>query len=100
MRQRRRNKRKAKKTTLFFRAFLFVFVAAVTVSVCKQTVQYRQVQEESAVVAAEIAAEEERQQEFETQKEYYTGDAYIEQVAREKLGMVKSNEILYINREE
>ena len=27
-------------------------------------------------------------------------DAYIEQIAREQLGMVKSNEILYINRGE
>ncbi len=100
MRRRRRNKSKIKKTALFFRTFLFVFVAAVTVSVCKQTAQYRQVQEESVLIAEEIAAEEERQQEFEARKEYYTGDAYIEQVAREKLGMVKSNEILYINREE
>ena len=47
-----------------------------------------------------ILAEKEKQQEFEARREYYTSDAYIEQIAREQLGMVKSNEILYINRGE
>ena len=44
--------------------------------------------------------EKEKQQEFEARREYYTSDAYIERIAREQLGMVKSNEILYINRGE
>ena len=51
-------------------------------------------------VGGYIEAEKEKQLNFETRKEYYTGDVYIEQVAREQLGMVKPNEIIYINRSE
>ena len=32
--------------------------------------------------------------------DYYNSDVYIEQMAREYLGMVKPNEVLYINRGE
>ena len=63
-------------------------------------VRYQEVKDELAVVTAEIEAEKEKQLTFETRKEYYTSDTYIEQVAREQLGMVKSNEIIYINRSE
>jgi cell division protein FtsB len=52
------------------------------------------------VVTAEIEEEKEKQLNFETRREYYTSDAYVEQVAREQLGMVKPNEIIYINRSE
>ena len=89
-----------KLSSLFLRVFLLVFVAAVSVGICKQFLYYQELQEELAVVKAETKEEEERQQEFETRKEYYTSDSYIEQVAREQLGMVKPNEIIYINRSE
>jgi len=59
-----------------------------------------EVKDETASVAAQVKEEKEKQQEFEARREYYTSDAYIEQIAREQLGMVKSNEILYINRGE
>ena len=52
------------------------------------------------VTLSKIEAEQEKQLNFETRKEYYTSDSYIEQVAREQLGMVKPNEIIYINRSE
>ena len=60
----------------------------------------KEVKDETASVAAQVKEEKEKQQEFEARREYYTSDAYIEQIAREQLGMVKSNEILYINRGE
>ena len=82
------------------RLFLLVFVCAVLVGIGKQAIRYQEVQEEMAVVTAEIEAEQEKQLNFETRKEYYTSDSYIEQVAREQLGMVKPNEIIYLNRSE
>ena len=65
-----------------------------------QAARYQEVKDETASVAAQVKEEKEKQQEFEARREYYTSDAYIEQIAREQLGMVKSNEILYINRGE
>ena len=56
--------------------------------------------EEKAALQNEIDAEQERKIEFEKRQDYYNSDVYIEQMAREYLGMVKPNEVLYINRGE
>ena len=100
MEKKKRMKKSRKASALFVRVFLLVFVCAVSVGIGKQAVRYQAVKEELAVVIAEIKEEQEKQMNFETRKEYYTGDVYIEQVAREQLGMVKPNEIIYINRSE
>lgn len=100
MERKKKNKKSRKLSSLFLRVFLFIFVATVSVGIGTQFIRYQEVQEELAVVTAEIEKEQKRQLEFETRKEYYTSDSYIEQVAREQLGMVKPNEILYINRSE
>lgn len=80
--------------------FVLVFVVAVAVGIGRQAARYQEVKDETASVAAQVKEEKEKQQEFEARREYYTNDSYIEQIAREQLGMVKSNEILYINRGE
>lgn len=98
MGKRKRNKKAGKPDSLFLRVFLVVFFCAVAVGIVRQGLYYQEVQAELATVTAEIEAAQEEQQEYETKRDYYTGDAYIEQVAREQLGMVKPNEILYINR--
>jgi cell division protein FtsB len=100
MEKKKRIRKSRKASALFVRVFLLVFVCAVSVGIGKQAVRYQAVKEELAVVTAEIKEEQEKQMNFETRKEYYTGDVYIEQVAREQLGMVKPNEIIYINRSE
>ena len=93
--------KKSKKISgLFLRVFVLVFVVAVAVGIGRQAARYQEVKDETASVAAQVKEEKEKQQEFEARREYYTSDAYIEQIAREQLGMVKSNEILYINRGE
>lgn len=98
MERKKKIKKSRKLSSLFLRVFLFVFVVTVSVGIGTQFIRYQELQEELAVVTAEIEKEQERQLEFDTRREYYTSDSYIEQVAREQLGMVKPNEILYINR--
>ncbi len=100
MGQRKKNKKTKKISGLFLRVFVLVFVVAVAVGIGRQAARYQEVKDETASVAAQVKEEKEKQQEFEARREYYTSDAYIEQIAREQLGMVKSNEILYINRGE
>ena len=100
MGQKKKNKKSKKISGLFLREFVLVFVVAVAVGIGRQAARYREVKDETASVAAQVKEEKEKQQEFEARREYYTSDAYIEQIAREQLGMVKSNEILYINRGE
>ena len=100
MGQKKKNKKSKKISGLFLRVFVLVVVVAVAVGIGRQAARYQEVKDETASVAAQVKEEKEKQQEFEARREYYTSDAYIEQIAREQLGMVKSNEILYINRGE
>lgn len=100
MEKRKRIKKSRKPTSLFVRVFLLVFVVTVSVGIGKQAIRYQELQEELNIVTAAIEAEQEKQLNFETRKEYYNSDSYIEQVAREQLGMIKPNEIIYINRSE
>ena len=100
MEQKKRIRKSRKPSSLFLRMFLLVFVVTVSVGIGKQAIRYQELQDELAVVTAEIEVEQEKQLNFETRKEYYNSDSYIEQVAREQLGMVKPNEIIYINRSE
>lgn len=100
MEKKKRIRKSRKPSSLFLRGFLFVFVCTVTVGIGKKAIQYQEVKEELAVVTAAIEEEQEKQLNFETRREYYNSDSYIEQVAREQLGMVKPNEIIYINRSE
>lgn len=100
MGKKRRNKKSRKPSSLFVRAFLLLFVCAISVGIVKQYQRYQELKAELAVVTAEIEAAEKKQLDFENRKEYYNSDSYIEQIAREQLGMVKPNEIIYINRSE
>ena len=43
----------------------------------------------------EIAEENKKKQEYTNQMEYYTTDEYIEKIAREQLGLVMQDEIVF-----
>ena len=55
-------------------------------------------QERQRQVAAAIDEETDKSIELENKRAYYQSDAYIEEIAREQLGLVKPGEILFINR--
>lgn len=47
----------------------------------------------------QIAEEEQRSEDLETQSTYVQTDQYVEDTAREKLGMAKDNEIIFKNED-
>ena len=51
--------------------------------------------EQEEELQTQIDAEKERSEEINKLKKYVGTDEYIEEVAREKLGLVKENEILF-----
>lgn len=51
--------------------------------------------EKKADITAEITKEEDRTKEIENTKDYMKSDEYAEKVARDKLGLVKDNEIVF-----
>ncbi|WMI81043.1 FtsB family cell division protein [Anaerotignum sp. MB30-C6] len=83
---------------IFVRVFLSVFVCAVGFGIASQAKAYELIRQERQEIASQIQDEQQKQEEYENRKEYYNSDSYIEQIAREQLGMIKPNEVLYINR--
>ncbi len=96
----RRTKKNRTLSGVMVHMFLLVFLGTVSVGIGKQAIRYQEVKEELALVTAEIQAEKEKQMDFDNRKAYYQSDSYIEKIAREQLGMIKSNEIIYVNRSE
>lgn len=92
--------KKKKSCGLWIHLFLVAFCVFVVAGVYWQYREYRQLKVELADVEQQIADEQQKTLDFQAKKDYYNSDSYIEQIAREKLGLVKSNEILYINREQ
>lgn len=96
----RKKGRGMRPTAIFLRLFLLMFIGTVAVGFGSQANRYQELLEERVSLQVEIDSEKERQIEYKKQQEYYNSDTYIEQMAREYLGMVKPNEILYISRGE
>ena len=76
--------------------------AVVAMLLCVLFIQGMKLQAKAEVYAAkeasleaEIEAEKERTQEIEDQKKYMQTKKYVEEVAREKLGLVYPNETIY-----
>ncbi len=56
--------------------------------------------EKEAALKEKIEEEQARTEEIDELKEYMKTDAYAEEVAREKLGLVKDNEIVFQEKED
>ena len=61
----------------------------------KSAVPFRGTKEQEEELQTQIDAEKERSEEINKLKKYVGTDEYIEEVAREKLGLVKEIEILF-----
>lgn len=57
--------------------------------------QIKAYSEEESQINEQIAQEQEKQQEIEAESEYMNSDEYIEELAREKLGLLFDNEIIF-----
>ncbi|MEQ2783372.1 septum formation initiator family protein [Blautia hansenii] len=80
----------------FVVAILFIAMMTQSISVEKQLSQYQQKLEE---LDNKMTEETERTKEIDDMKEYMETDEYAEEVARDKLGLVKDNEIVFKEQE-
>lgn len=80
----------------FVVAILFITMMTKSISVEKQLSQYQQEMQE---LEGKITEETERTKEIDDMKEYMETDEYAEEVARDKLGLVKDNEIVFKEQE-
>jgi cell division protein DivIC len=77
---------------------MFIFVAFVAAYVGTSYMTYAKLDTQKNEVQAQIDQEAADTVLLKSELEMYQTDAYIEKVAREKLGYLKSNEVVYINR--
>lgn len=82
------------KLFFIFWTVCLVFFACLIVS---NSVQLHEIELNKAGLLAEIDYYKAKIVEAERSKSYYDSDAYIEKVAREQLGLVKPDEVLYYN---
>ena len=74
---------------------LTVFSVFVAVNLIWQLNTYAQLKVDKEKLEAEITEENKKKQEYTNQMEYYTTDEYIEKIAREQLGLVMPDEIVF-----
>jgi cell division protein DivIC len=95
-----RKKRKTRSSTAKKTMVLIIFVVAVLfISLAVLTLQLKEKvrisSERAASLETQILEEKNRTVEIEDLENYMKSDDYIEQVAKEKLGMVKDGEIIF-----
>ncbi len=97
--QKEENKRQRSRSSWVVVLFMLVFIPAVGFHVWNQSRVLKDLKAEEATLQEQLAEEQARSIELEKQQEYYTSDSYIEKVAREQLGLVKPDEVVFKNQE-
>lgn len=79
--------------------FMLVFAVAVCTSIYSQNKTLNQLKEEEQRLTVQLDEELYKNIQLQNQQEYFTSDAYIEKVAREQLGYVLADEVVFKNKE-
>lgn len=88
-------KRKRSKSGRFIGVILAVFSVFVAVNIAIQLNTYVELKAQKQELEEKIAEEEQKKEEYNNQMEYYSTDEYIEKIAREQLGLVMPDEIVF-----
>jgi len=85
----------------FFKRLAFVLILALIAVfasfIYAQTLINIDYAREEALLAAELEKETETLNKLKREKDHYMSDSYVEKIAREKLGLVRQDEIVFIN---
>lgn len=93
--RRRSRLNKHKSSVLGISGVILLLVAVVSVSSMSLLARNQLYKEQEAELEAQIQEEEERTKEIEQMEEYVGTNEYIEQTARDKLGLIYENEIIF-----
>ena len=81
----------------FFISFWATIVVMFTVLIITQATRYNELRSELDRLNAQIEAERAMEADLEMRLLFLDSDAIIERLARERLGMVRQNEIVFVN---
>lgn len=94
------NNESPKKTVnRFYVVVTIACVVSALFSIYMGAVEMKRLDEERVEIQVLIEEEEEKQRTLSNQQHYYESDAYIEKLAREKLGYVKPNDVVFIDKD-
>ena len=96
VKEKKRKKRKSRFTWVFAIFWLGVIGLAFSLIV-GQAGRYNQLREEYMIIQENIARVLEVQHQLQLEREFHDADAYVERLARERLGFVRPNEIVFRN---
>lgn len=89
-------KEKEKIPLIYIRSVSFVFAGYYSGNWDDKTKKdFDEIRGTSSILQEEIQSEKERQKEIDSLEEYVKTDEYIKEVAREKLGLIDPNEIIF-----
>lgn len=90
-----KQKIKRSSTTKFVGIILTVFSVFVAANLVIQLNTYAQLKSEKEQIQNRIVEENSKKEDYNNQMEYYSTDEYIEKIAREQLGLVMPDEIVF-----
>lgn len=91
------NKKNKSYTKTIVGFFMIFFIFVVGICVYKQSCELYKLKTEELAISQQIESEKNKKLQLESKQSYYESDEYIEKVAREQLGLVKSGELVFIN---
>lgn len=95
-----KSKKEKSFTSLMVFCFMLIFITAVCLNLFSQSCNLRALKEEEAMLAQKMDAAKSENIQLKNQREYYTSDVYIEKIAREQLGLIMPDEMVFKNRSE
>lgn len=88
-------KKKRSSTSKFVGIILVAFSIFVVVNIAIQLNTYVALKTQKDDLESRIEEEKQKREEYNNQMEYYSTDEYIEKIAREQLGLVMPDEIVF-----
>ncbi|MCT4542789.1 MAG: septum formation initiator family protein [Vallitalea sp.] len=95
-----RKKRRKTKAVLFSTIVLIILIVAVSIKITSLYSLNKELKQNEAELEKKIQLENDRYIKLLNQREYIKTDEYIEQLGREKFGLVKPGEFIFINKED
>lgn len=89
----RRRQNRAGLVCISFVAMLLLTV--VSIQIMNLTIKNKGYIQAESQLQKEVQAEQDREQEIKEYEKYMQSDAYIEEIAQSKLGLVKKNEVVF-----
>lgn len=92
--KKKRRKMKIREKSLLL--FLVIFLGAISIKLYQLYGVYEGLEKEAMRIEEQIQREKEKQVVLLKNKDYYQSDAYIEKIARDRLGLIMPDEIIFV----